>query len=116
MSKPKRALLGFITILPALLCWGLPLIELFVRMDSKSGGDVFWRIWQITGFVIGFAVLLLFGLLAYYLWHLRCNTRISIEDKMLWVAALIIGHGLVMPVYWYKQVWRQNSNKVEERS
>jgi len=38
--------------------------------------------------------------------HAARNRRLSADARALWIAALVVGSVVVLPFYWYAQVWR----------
>jgi hypothetical protein len=62
-------------------------------------------------FVVFLALLVLtplavLGLLVFYLVYLFTETPLSPERKLIWAVALVAGHVLVMPVFWWRHVWK----------
>jgi hypothetical protein len=62
-------------------------------------------------FVIFLALLVLtplavLGLLVFYLVHLFTKTRLPLERKLIWAAALVAGHVFAMPLFWFRYVWQ----------
>jgi hypothetical protein len=62
-------------------------------------------------FVVFLALLVLtpvtsLGLLVFYLVYLFTKTPLPQERKLIWAVALVAGHVLVMPVFWWRHVWR----------
>jgi hypothetical protein len=51
-------------------------------------------------------MLLVFGLIAYYIVHLFKTERIPSDKKALWGIVLFMGNIFAMPVYWYLYIWR----------
>jgi len=46
------------------------------------------------------------GLLVFYLVYLFTKTPLPQERKLIWAVALVAGHVLVMPVFWWRHVWK----------
>ena len=62
-------------------------------------------------FVVFLALLMLtplavLGLLVYYLVYLFTRTSLPRERKLVWAVVLVSGHVLVMPVFWWRHVWK----------
>ena len=51
-------------------------------------------------------VLLVMGLLAFYLWFLFDTDRIAADKKPLWAVVLFLGNVIAMPVFWYIHIWK----------
>ena len=58
--------------------------------------------------LIPLTVLNIFGLVAYYRWHLEHNIKILPNKKGEWATALFFANFVVIPVYWYKYIYKQN--------
>jgi len=48
------------------------------------------------------ALIFLYGL------HLYKNRRLSGNTKMRWLIGFIFGSFIIMPLYWWKYIWRRN--------
>ena len=113
MSRSGRLLLGVATGLPLLVAWCFfvimliyaPLIQAQPPFEGPSDALI-ERLLLLSAIVVVCTVVWTLGLLAYYLVHLYRNPRLTPDQKAFWVAGLLMGHGLVMPVYWYLHVWR----------
>lgn len=62
-------------------------------------------------FVVFLALLVLtplavLGLLVFYLVYLFTKTPLPQERKLIWAVALVAGHMVAMPVFWWRHVWK----------
>jgi len=62
-------------------------------------------------FVVFFALLvltplMLLGLLVFYLVYLFTKTPLPLDRKLIWSVTLVAGHVFVMPVFWWRHIWR----------
>ena len=58
-------------------------------------------------FVVHFLTILsVFGMLVYYMVHALRNERLEGDRKLLWALLLFFGNMIIMPVYWYLQIWK----------
>jgi hypothetical protein len=51
-------------------------------------------------------LLLIVALVVYYVVHAATNKKLGPGRRALWVVAIVIGNVLLMPVYWYQEIWR----------
>ena len=49
----------------------------------------------------------MFGLIAIYIYDHFHNDKVDKDKKALWAVVLFFGNIIVMPVYWYLYVWRE---------
>lgn len=64
-----------------------------------------------AAFVVFYALLCLtpievLALLIFYLGYLFTRAHLSLDWKLVWAAALVIGHVFIMPVFWYLHIWK----------
>jgi hypothetical protein len=58
-------------------------------------------------FILQFlTILLIFGLIAFYLVHIFKTDRVSQDKKALWAVVICLGNAFAMPIYWYLYIWR----------
>ncbi len=108
MSKGMRIALGLATLLPVSVALGGGVAALRVHSLVESG--VLPRVPHLGVYLI--ATVLLMGvltwtLLAFYIIHASRCDAMTRDRKHRWQVALLLGSMLVMPVYWYKYVWRE---------
>jgi hypothetical protein len=107
-TKPVKLLLGALTI------W--PLVYMFLFMDFIAttmfwmGGPGAQPSEDSTGiptvFLLVFAahaatILLMFGLVTFYIVYLFKSNRVPPDKKALWAAVLFLGNMLAMPIFLY---------------
>ena len=100
-----KTVMGILTILPGIYCLG------FVVFIST----VFVSPWDppLESFIGLFAfhlsaMILVLGLLVFYLRHVFSNSALSSEQKMLWAIVLLLGHVVAMPIYWFNHIYRSS--------
>lgn len=52
-----------------------------------------------------FVMVLMVGLIAFYIVHLFRTDRIPADKKALWAVVLFFAHLMAMPFYWYFYMW-----------
>jgi hypothetical protein len=112
LSRPIKIVVGVLTAWPVLY------IFLFFAFIA---GTMFWMSRSASGggphssgppvaFLLLFAahfatILLMFGLIAFYIVFLFKTDRVPQDKKALWAAVLFLGNMLAMPVFFYLYVW-----------
>lgn len=102
--KRQTIVLGALTAWPFAFGVLVLLVEIFGLIPTGSPTPP-------PAFVFFLALLVLtplaaLGLLVFYLVYLFTKTPLSPERKLIWAVALVTGHVLVMPVFWWRHVWK----------
>jgi hypothetical protein len=50
------------------------------------------------------------ALIAFYIYNLFHNDRVSPDYKPLWAVVLFLGNFIAMPIYWYLYIWKSAPN------
>lgn len=108
-NKIGRMIMGILTFLPAFYLilfttffYGIA-IWLLPGMGSKC---------EIPKFVIylipvHFMVVIIgLVLVFYYVFHAVRSSKIDGDIKPLWIAGILFGNVIIMPVYWYLYIWK----------
>ena len=100
MSKSRSALLGALSFVPALgFCLILALVSYVPLGFYQSNPQLLWLIG--LAYVVGSWLIVIGAMvLALRSYHIHQGQRI------LWVIALFVFNMFVLPVFWYKCVWR----------
>ncbi|MBH24329.1 MAG: hypothetical protein CMH57_07755 [Myxococcales bacterium] len=56
-------------------------------------------------------ILGIFGLVAYYIYHLIKNDGLDSTARIIWAIVLVKFNIFAMPVYWYLHVWRARERR-----
>ena len=110
ISKPVKLLVGALSVWPFIyvfLFFGFIATSFFWmgRTDGQAGeGGIPIAFGVLFAAHLGTMVLIL-GLLIFYVVHLFKTDRVPQEKKALWAAVLILGNMLAMPVFFYIYVW-----------
>jgi hypothetical protein len=112
LTRPTKIVVGILT------AWPVAYIFLFFAFIA---GIIFWVSRSASGggphssgppvaFLLLFAahfatILLMFGLIAFYIVFLFKSDRVPQDKKALWAAVLFLGNMLAMPVFFYLYVW-----------
>ncbi len=102
---------GFILALGALTGWTFLYFVLFILLLASQGAlpapasdslaPAFATILKLQ-----YSVLLIPLLLIYYLAHLFSTADVPRRRRTIWTFALILASVVVMPIYWYRFLWR----------
>jgi hypothetical protein len=116
MKKLSALLLGLVTLWPILYIF-IFMAFMFsqfmaVPMGQYSGPEKTGTAFLLSSFGIIFSLhiltmMVIFGLLIYYIYHVFHNTAISQDKKALWAVVIFMGNMIAMPVYWFLYIWRQ---------
>jgi hypothetical protein len=104
MTKNRALFLAGLTLWPylfMLLGWLLDLSGLFPSTSTEA--PVAFVLFLL---VLALTFLLVPALLIFYLVYLLTRPALSLDRKLVWVALLVIGHVLIMPLFWYLFVWK----------
>lgn len=112
LSRPVKVVVGLLTAWPILYA-GLFFIFMvwmvaWISRTSGPGGD---QSSSLPGpamlmFVVHFlTILLVFGLMAFYLVYLFKTKRVPENTKALWAVGVIVGGVVAMPAFFYLYVW-----------
>jgi len=104
MSKNKALLLAGLTLWPYLFLlfgWLLDLSGLLASTGSQP--PVAFILFLL---VMALTALLVPALVIFYLVYLLTRPALSLDRKLVWAALLVIGHVLIMPLFWYLFLWK----------
>ena len=112
LSRPIKLLVGVLTAWPFLymFLFFAFVATSFVWFSGAPGGGASHPAGPPTAFLLLFAahlgtMLLMFGLIAFYIVYLFKTDRVPQDKKALWAAVLFLGNMLAMPVFYYLYVW-----------
>ena len=103
MKKGSKILLAAATIWPFLyflLFMGVFVLS-FIARDNGPG-----LIWAIIIPLHLLTMLLIVGLIAFYIVNIFRNDRVNKDMKVLWAVVIFMGNVFAMTVYWYLYIWR----------
>lgn len=109
--QPSRAvviLLGGLTLWPFLyigLFFAFTVFS-FVGLQSADGQQAADLFKYIVPLHCG-TMLLMFGLVGVFVFHLFRTDRVAADKKALWAVVLFLGNMMALPIYWYLYLWRQ---------
>lgn len=111
MNKTAKILLGILSFVPLVATVGsfavifYNMINFFFSSEPNTSMLMLSVFANIMAYMKYFILLfLILGI--YFLFHIIQNPHMDGEKKMLWSVVLISFNGLVMPIYWYMHVWK----------
>jgi hypothetical protein len=112
LSRPIKLIVGLLTAWPVLyifLFFGF-IAASMVWMSSGAGKGASHGAGPPVAFLVLFAahfatILLMFGLIAFYIVFLFKTDRVPQDKKALWAAVIFLGNMVAMPVFFYLYVW-----------
>ncbi|MCB0644958.1 MAG: hypothetical protein KDC44_25105 [Phaeodactylibacter sp.] len=106
MNIALKLLVGLLTLLP--VGYFVLFIVDFLRFPDVLI-DFETLVWVHTGMMV-----LMVGLLVFYVTHLFKTIKIPDEKKTLWAIILFFGSLIAMPVYWYLNIWKTSSESRDD--
>jgi len=121
MSRNSKILLGLATVWPILYIFIFVIFVAFMAFymaaDFAHGGMPPSHP-PVAFFVLIplhiLSILLVGGLLTYYIVDLFRTTRIPNDMKALWAVVLFFGNIISMPIYWYLFIWKEPKANTDE--
>jgi hypothetical protein len=102
ISKPLALLIGIVTIWPLIYMLGFMAFIAFqfsqVTFSSPASSADGFRYLLILHMT---TMLVMLGLLVFYVMHVFQNAALRDERKTLWALVLFLGGPVSMPVYWW---------------
>ena len=120
MNKLIRGLTGVIVSLPGayiaffFIGWFCTLVVNFIICEGPPIGYFFYYrmvIWNL--FLM--SVLSAAGLVLASMVHVLVTNQLSLEAKGIWLLLLVMGNVLVLPGYWYFNIWRHTAVPLSAR-
>ena len=111
MKKSNKVLLGIATIWPFIyivLFMAFMLSTFFFMRGGAAEGGIVPGV-MVAVFALHFLTIVwVWALIAFYMVNVFRNDRVDKDKKVLWAVVLFMGNMLVMPVYWYLYIWRED--------
>jgi hypothetical protein len=103
MSKKAKVALGITTALPMVyMLFFLTVMSAVFISSWKPSEELLRRI--AMAHIL--CILLLIGLLIFYIRHVLKNQELRAEQKTFWLVLLLFGGAISMPIYWYLYIFR----------
>lgn len=119
LNKPAKIILGILTFLPLLFAisiLGLLVFNIF-SMFYSQGPAMPMMLFSYLSYLLPyvfFIILLALGLFVFYIVHIIQNSMLDNEKRILWIAIVLTGYGIALPVYWYIHIWKNCSPEKPE--
>jgi hypothetical protein len=111
LSRPVKLLIGFLTAWPFLyMLVFFVVVATSMLWMTRTPADGSHSSGPPAAFLVLFAahlltMVLMVGLIAFYIVYLFKTDRVSQDKKALWAAVLFLGNMLAMPVFFVLYVW-----------
>lgn len=111
LSRTKKLFLGFLTIWPWIYipCFMILVFSMVFfgqgMMESSDGPPILMLLIFPIHFLTIFSIFLLMG---FYVYHVIKNKSIDDDKRLVWILALFFGNMIVMPVYFYLNIWKES--------
>lgn len=109
VPRPVAALIGVLTLWPLvyMFIFFAFILNSFARIPStaKEPNGAFQSFQLLFVAHIG-TMLVIMGLLAFYIVHVFRNPALPESRRVLWAVVLFMGNMVSMPVYWFLYIWR----------
>ena len=108
LSAPAKLAVLFLTVLPLVY---MALFLASIAFIFRSAANESLLVGHFGTFIaIHLAVMLLmFGLLAFYIVFLFKTPDVRTDMKALWAIVIFMGGPIAMPIFWYLHIWREGS-------
>ena len=106
MKKSSKILLAGATIWPNLYMLFFMSVFLLSFLSRDNGPGFLWVIIVPLHLL---TMLLIMGLIAFYIVNVFRNDRVNNDMKVLWAVVIFMGGPMAMPVYWYLYIWRDGA-------
>lgn len=103
MGKTEAMLLGLVTAIPLAYMLFFFLVILLLASGAGTPSD---RSFTFIFVLHVLAIVLIWMLIAFYIWHLFRTDLVSSDKKALWAVVLFLGNMIAMPVFWYIYIWK----------
>lgn len=106
MNRVLAAILGALTVVPLVyMAYFFWMASHFMSAGASQPGenDAFEHLFALH---VG-TMLLIVGLLAFYVPYLFRTNRVPQEKKSLWAIVLFMGSVIAMPIFWYHYIWKR---------
>jgi uncharacterized membrane protein YidH (DUF202 family) len=111
LGRPAKILALILTLLPPLYVAFFIANIAFAFADPAGAKNApVFRHFGLLMTIHLSVMLLMFGLLAFYVVFLFKTPAIRNDMKALWAVVLFFGGVVAMPVFWYLYVWKEPAN------
>ena len=107
VSRPLAAILGLLSLWPP--AYFLAFIGFMFATVFWRPSDEFERVFTAVFAVHFLTMLIIMGLLAFYVVHVFKNETLPSDRRVLWMIVLFMGNMFAFPVYWYFHVWQASA-------
>lgn len=107
LSKKTGIAIGILTFLPPFYMLASFIGFAFVITLSGPKPDPRWFIAFMAAHLL--VMLLMLGLLIFYVAHIVTNVQLTSDHKILWIVLLFFAGIIAMPIYWFLFILRDGN-------
>ena len=104
----KKIVLGFVTLLPGIYAIAFFSVGLLVLIFDWHPTVAFMQTFMALHMA---CILLIVGLLVFYIRDIYHNAALTPDQRMFWVIVLLFGNIISMPIYWYSHILRSHDKR-----
>jgi threonine/homoserine/homoserine lactone efflux protein len=105
-SRPLALFIGVLSVWPIVYFFLFMASMVFMFTSAGTRSPLFASIFVLHVLTM----LLIFALMAVYVFHAFNTDRIANDRRVLWVLVLLLGGLIAFPIYWYLYMWRPDSS------
>ena len=115
LSRGKKILLGFLTVWPWIYipCFMIAVFSIILLTEQGGADGAPLLMFIIIPFHF-LTIFLIFILMGFYVYHSVKNKKLDDDKRLVWILALFFGNMIVMPVYWYMNIWKEPETPIAE--
>jgi hypothetical protein len=113
LSVPQKIGIGVLTVWP-IAYMGLFFLFFFLSFFARHAGPEPMGSFAILFVLHCFTMLVIMGLMVFYIMHIVKATFAKPEMRIIWVILVIMVGLVAMPIYWYMYIWRETAESGEE--
>jgi hypothetical protein len=117
LARPVKVIIGVLTVWPFVyimfFTFAVSWLTILSEGPSPTGSmPLDFRLLAATHLA---TILLMFGLIAFYIVFLFKTTRVAPDKKALWAVVLFLGNAVAMPVFFWLHVWPAQQSSTANR-
>ncbi|MFP4497663.1 MAG: hypothetical protein ACLFQV_05580 [Vulcanimicrobiota bacterium] len=114
-KKRNKLILGVFTLWPVIYLFLFIMITIITMIFTANAGlqNQSWLVLLVAAFHL-ITIGIIFILMGIYVYLIVKNKNIRDEKKIIWLAVILFGSIIAMPVYWYAYIWNPKQDKMKE--
>jgi len=108
LSPRTKKLVGIVTAWPILyIAFFMVFMFMSVFADLFGGRDFMFDAFDYIFAVHFLTMLMIFGLIAFYIVYIFKTDRVAADKKALWAVVIFMGNAIAMPIFYYLYIWKE---------